>query len=84
MLGRMVIFGASEIEAHDPTVLECHRQLGDTQAGLRSHVADPADDQAGPDVVLTFRPLHAVQDGLDDLIQAQAPVCVQDWRVADL
>jgi hypothetical protein len=84
VLGRVVAFGAGEIERHDAASLEGDGQFGQPHRDRRRERPDAADDDARLDAEPLFAFGQPLQDGVDDRGEAQAALLMQDRAEADL
>jgi hypothetical protein len=83
-LGRVAALTAGQIEGDDAASLVGDRELGEAVAVPRVHVADAAEDHAGGDAEVPLGPAKAVQDGIVDAGERQAPAGMEHRRIAHL
>lgn len=83
-LGRVVLLLPRQVERQHAAALVGHRQLGERQRDLGRHRADPADDDARGNVQPGARVAKPGDHRVHDVLERQAPLAVQDRRVAHL
>lgn len=82
LIGRMACFGARQIEPHDPGVKKRDGRPDNRVRGAL--VAKSVDEDAERDAGLAARPVHAVDDGFDDGLQAEPRTGVERRGEANL